>query len=129
MNTIAQELAIKIMARSNCIKNDNQNWIDRHEKAIDNLINRLPSGSGIDFGTTVNYSKTNTDKVVLISAYHVMDDNGFYAGIVDYRIIITPSLQFGFNVNIIGNFSSNGDAYGVKEYLLDIYDFALREEI
>jgi hypothetical protein len=58
-----------------------------------------------------------------------MNDDGSYTGIVDYRVIITASLQFGFNVNIVGNFSSNNDAYGVKEYLFDLYDFALREDV
>ena len=126
-NTIAQELAIRIMARSNCIENGNQSWLNKHEAVIELLIKQLPSGSGIDYGTSVNYSKSKTDKIVLDSAYHVMNDDGYYTGIIDYRVVVTPSLQFGFNVNVIGNFSSNRDAYGLKEYLFDIYLDALNE--
>jgi len=127
--TLAQALSAKITARANCIKSGNLNWLGNHEHDIDMLIKRLPSGGGIDFGTSVNYNKTNINKIVLKSALHVMNDNGYYLSIVDYQVVITPSLQFDFKIRIIGNFGTNPDANGLKEYLIDIYDYALRKEV
>jgi len=126
--TLAQALSAKVTARTNCIKNGNDEWVGNHEHSIYLLINQLPSGSGIDFGTFIDYNKTSSDKLVLKSAFHVMDDNGFYSSIIDYMIVVTPSLQFGINVRIIGSFSTNPDAYGLKEQLIDTYNMAFREE-
>lgn len=129
-DTVVQRLATLIMARLNCTKSGNINWQDRHESSIETIIKEnLPSGSGIDGETTIDYEKSKPDRIVIDSSYHVMDENGMYAGWVDYRVIITPSLQFGFESNIIGNFSGNRDAAGVKDYLYEIYEHALSEVI
>jgi len=75
-----------------------------------------------------NYDKTSANKLVLKSAFHLMNDNGYYSSVVDYLIVVTPSLQFGINVRIVGSFSTNPDAYGLKEQLIEIYDTVFREE-
>ena len=119
--TIAQSIASAIGARDHCLDNNNQSWVDKHENNIEALVKQLPSGSGIDYGTRLDYERSTSNKLVFLSAFHVMDENGYYAGIVDYRVIVTASLVFGCEVNIIGNFSGNKDAYGVKDYLFDLY--------
>lgn len=125
MTTIARAIAQGVTARANCIENDNHCWVSKHENRIDDLLQQLPSGSGIDYGTFLDYERSTQEKIVLYSSYHVMNDDGYYTGIIDYRVIITASLLSGIDINIVGNFSSNSDAYGVKDYLIDLYGDAL----
>ena len=126
MKTLAQVLAKTVDARINCINSGNQEWLDNHEYKIENtLMEKLPSGSGIDNGNELDYDKSTGEKLVINSAFHTMDDNGGYDGWVDFRVVVTASLQHGFNLNIIGNFSSNKNAFGLKEYLYEIYDYTL----
>jgi len=130
MQTVIQRLSGLIRARLNHIKNKNDNGQGAHEYSIEAIIeHRLPHGSGIDRKTTLDYEKSKPDRIVLHNSYHVMDENGYYAGWVDYRVIITPSLQFGYEINIIGNFSSNIESFGVKDYLYSTYEYALSETL
>lgn len=127
-DTVVQRFAGLIWARLNCIENKNDNWQYRHEDSIETIIkDRLPSVSEVDGETTINYEKSKPDRIVINSSCLVRDEWGGYAGWVDYRVIIKPSLQFGFELNIVGNFSSNRDAFGVKDYLYEIYEQALSE--
>lgn len=129
MTTIAQEIGKEVEAMENCTKRGKTDCIDDHQEKIEKIIKEfLPSGSGIDYGTTIDYKRTTQNRIVLTSAYHVMDENGYYAGIIDYRVIITASLAWGFDLNIVGNFASNKDAYGIKDYLFDLYIYKLSEE-
>jgi hypothetical protein len=128
MKTLAQALAKTVGSRINCINSGNTRWLDNHEYKIENtLMEKLPSGSGIDNGNELDYDKSTGEKLVINSAFHTMDDNGGYDGWVDFRVVVTASLRFGFDTNIIGNFSSNknAQAQGLKEYLHEIYDYAL----
>lgn len=122
-----QRLAGLIAARLNCIKNKNDNWQDAHEYSIEEIIKEhLPQGSGIDGETAIDYGKSKPDRIVINSSYHVMNENGLYAGWIDYKVIITPSLQFGFELNIVGNFSAKKQL-GLRDYLYQAYEHALSE--
>ena len=126
MKTLAQSLAGIVGARNRCVTSGNADWQYNHEHKIDMLINdKLPSGSGIDNGNKLNYEKSTSKKLVIDSSYHTMDDNGGYEECVAFRVIVTASLQLGFNINIVGEFSSNKYTHGLKEYLYEIYSQAL----
>ena len=124
--TIVQRLAILITARLNCIESKNEIWQGAHEYSIKEILkDRLPSGSGIDGETTIDYAKSKSDRIVIKSSYHVINEVGFYkGGWIDYRVIITPSLQFGFELNIVGNFSAKKQL-GLRDYLYEVYEHAL----
>lgn len=122
-----QRLARLIVARVNCIDNDNGNWADQHEVGIEMILATLPAGSGIDSGNEVDYDKSSINRIVINSSFHVMNDQGGYDGWIDYRVIITASLMFGFDVNIVGNFSSNKNAHGLKDSLVDLYSDSLSD--
>jgi hypothetical protein len=119
MKTLAQALLKTVDSRINCISAGNTEWLGNHEYKIENtLIPKLPSGSGIDNCNELDYDKSTGKKLVI---------NGW----VDFRVVVTASLRDGFDINIIGNFSSNknAQAQGLKEYLYEIYEYALRSAV
>lgn len=126
-DTVVQRFAGLIRARLDCIETKNENWQDAHEYSIETLLKKhLPSGSGVDGETTIDYGKSKPDRIVINSSYHVMNEMGGYTGWIDYRVIVTPSLQFNFDLNIIGNFSAKKQL-GLRDYLHGVYDHALSE--
>jgi len=125
MKTLAQKLARTLTARNNCVESGNKEWQDIHELKLDMLMDKLPSGSGIDSGNQLDLDCSACDKLVINSSYHCMNSFGSYDGWVDYKVTVTPSLQHGIYINIAGYFSLNKNAYGLKEYLHEKYDSAL----
>lgn len=53
-----------------------------------------------------------------------MDENGFYDGWTEHQVIITPDLQFGFNLRITGLNQND-----IKDHLYELFDDALRQDI
>lgn len=50
------ELARLVQARLNCIAQGNQEWLGKHEERIVELVKeQMPSGSGFDYGTKLDY--------------------------------------------------------------------------
>jgi len=57
-----------------------------------------------------------------------MDEYGYYRGWVDFKVIVTPSLQFGCDVRIKGPFSRalpRSVSYGLADYIQEQYDYAM----
>lgn len=122
---VYQEIASRLNAIENCEKRENWEWRDKHEEAIREIArNHLPSGSGIDTGTRIDFDKSNPEKIVLLMSYHHMNENGMYDGWTDHTITVRPSLQFGFNLTISGRNRND-----LKDYLHEVYEHALNREI
>jgi len=117
-------IAIAISARENCIKSGNTEWQDKHEESLWRYQALLPKGSGFDMGTAIDWEKSNRQKIVLNGHYHKMDENGFYDRWIDFRVVVTPSLQFDFDLKFVGNFGKDQD---LKEYLYCEFEFYLNE--
>ena len=102
-------------------------------QAMINLIrgyDMLPQGSGIDSGLHIDFDKSNDSKIVIEASYHCMDEYGGYDGWIDFSVIITPSLENDFDLYIVGYFSDRHSKYAhVKDYLEDIFQYALSEDI
>ena len=114
---IYENIARLVSARKHCVEIENDEWIDKHEDAILEIVeNELPSGSGFDSGTTIDLEKSTDDKLVFNTSYHFMDENGSYNGWEDYKIIVTPSLSFSFNVKVIGK-----NMQLIKDYIADVF--------
>ena len=92
-------------------------WSDRIEELCKNC---LPSGSGIDCGTTLNLDKSTPERLVFDASFHHMDECGFYDGWTDYQVIVTPSLWAGMTLRVTGRNKRN-----IKEYLAYTYREAL----
>lgn len=119
-----EDMSRTIEAYQNCLKSNNTDWEEKHEEHIQELINKLPHGSGIDGKWVINYDKYEV--IELGNFYHAMDENGFYVGYIDFTVKIVPSLAFGCKIKIIGNFGKRQD---IKEYLRDILSYDINQEI
>lgn len=119
-----QHIASAIDAMHRCDKEGNQEWGARHRATLNHIAdNLLPSGSGIDNGTTIDWSKSTGEKIVLSAGFHHMNDGGCYDGWTEHEIIITASLMFTINLRITGRNRND-----IKDYLNDVYDQALTTE-
>ena len=122
---VYQKLARTLDAYNNCVEKGNEEWTDKHMDTINRIVeNQLPSGSGIDSGCTIEHKRSK--HLLIYSSYHVMNENGMYNGWIDFTVKVNPSLMFGFDLLITGNFGKHQD---IKEYLYDLFGVALGQEI
>lgn len=123
--TVVKEIASKVQARLNCIQSGNTEWKLKHEQHAEALCKGfLPSGSGVDTGTKLDFDKSTAEKLVFTFGYHHMNENGMYSGWTDHKAIVTASLVFGIEIKITGR-----NRNGIKEYLNDRFDSDLSREI
>jgi len=133
-NKLYKVIAGRVIAIENCIRSGNTEWKEKHEETLDKAIGFLPSGSGLDNGTTVNFEMCKTDRIVLDSSFHVLDENGFYDGWIEFVIILTPSLLNDFNISIVGKFSNRKnnirkDCSDIKSYLAELFADTFNSEV
>lgn len=121
-----REIAARIQARENCRRMNppNSEWEDRHGVWLEYVEkNILPSGSGIDCGTTISEDESKPGKIVLLLSYHHMNDGGYYDGWTEHKVIITPSFD-GIDMRITGR-----DRNQIKDYLHDTYHYCLTRKV
>jgi len=100
-------------------------WEDRHRETLDTLgSEQMPSGAGIDAGTSLNLDESKPDRLVFNTSYHHMNDVGYYDGWTEHKVIVKPSLAFGITVDITG--SNRND---IKDYLVDVFRGALTTQV
>ena len=121
--SILRQISSTLTAIDNCINSKNGTWLERHRITLDGLAKELPKGSGFDIGTKID-EKSSRNKIILNTAFHFMDENGFYDGWEDYQIIVTPDLLYGFNIKIKGK-----DRQDIKDYIAEEFHYVLSKEI
>lgn len=121
-------LASTIDARRTCFARntaDSDVWMERHTYAIGQLATEcLPSGAGVDSGTTVDLELSHGERIVLHTAFHHMDDGGGYDGWTEHIVTVTASLIHGITLKISG--PNRND---IKDYLYDVFSNALRRQV
>lgn len=118
--TIAGQIANLIQAIENCDESGNVEWSARHCERLQALIrDHMPSGSGIDTGTTLAPSAT-PERLAFDCSFHHMDEFGGYCGWTDHRVTVRPSLVFGLTVTVGGR-----NRNGIKDYLGEVFYSAL----
>jgi len=118
-------LAAKLLAKENCEKTRNQEWLDRHSRDIERLVkDHMPSGSGVDAGTKLDWNRSTPQKLVFETSYHHMNDSGYYDGWTEHTVIVRPSLWNEIEISIGGS-----DRNDIKEYLHQVFHEALMQEI
>lgn len=81
----------------------------------------LPRGSGLDMGTKI---VSATDRqIVLTTAFHHMDEHGYYAGWTDHTIRVRPSLLYDVVLTISGPNRNQ-----IKDYLHEVFSYVLCAE-
>ena len=114
---VYQKIAQLLNAHSTCVDLNNTEWIEKHNDSIEFICdNILPSGSGIDSGVKFNFDESNPNKLVFNTSFHHMDEYGYYDGWTDHKLILKPSLAFGYNLKITG-YNKNE----IKDYLSDVF--------
>jgi hypothetical protein len=53
-----------------------------------------------------------------------MNENGFYNGWSDHKVIVTPSLAFGMNIKITGENRND-----IKDFLFDVFEHDLNYDL
>jgi len=125
MSPLYQKFASALSGFINSQKNNNQLWIIKHEESIDDLLKEhMPSGSGFNSGTCLEYEKSTPEKLVFGTYFHHMDENGYYTKTTYHEIVVTPSLLYGFSLKITGKNYND-----IKEYIGDIFNQSLLKEI
>lgn len=123
------ELATAVAARRNCAQTvngmpKNAEWFDKWSDRIDELMDLMPSGSGFDSGTKIDLDASHAEKLVFTTAYHHMNDAGYYDGWTEHTITVTPSFAFKCNIRISGR-----NRNGIKEYIADTFEHHLAQEV
>ena len=121
------QIASTLEAFNNCMAATprNDEWAARHTSTVDDLTEQfMPSGSGIDSGCTFDWDESKPNRMVFNTSYHHMNDHGYYDGWTEHKIIVTPSLTSQFDLKITGR-----DRNEIKEYLADVFQSALSDEI
>ena len=120
----------KLQTISDCVRILKSDYIQPHQQAwkvkaqekLDKVLDSLPSGSGIDNGTKIDFDKSSEDKIVLEVGFHHMNDHGYYIGWTHHVLTVTPSFNFGPNIKIAGPNKNQ-----IKDYLGEVYLHALQE--
>lgn len=115
-----QAIATTLQAIRNCEESGNSEWLQTHNERLDNMVREhMPSGSGFDAGTTLD-DDSKPERLVFATSYHHMDKHGGYSGWTEHKVIVTPSLQFGFNIRVTGR-----DRNATKDYIADVFNTVL----
>jgi uncharacterized protein YukJ len=108
---------------------DNLSFKPYTEQAIENIDNIIdnyfPSGSGIDSSCKYDKESSTPEKIVITFGFHFMNDNGFYDGWIDYKLIVKAdkNMVYPYIIKIVGK-----DRQDVKSYLYDIFYTVLKTE-
>lgn len=121
---VYQKLASPVGALKRCQERNNEEWVDRHQDTIDELMQGAPSGSGVDSGTELLIPQCGDERIVLSCDYHHMDDNGMYSGWTHHQISVTPSFVGGFTLKISGPNRNQ-----IKDYLGDLFHQWLDQDL
>ncbi len=120
--TVIQAIDAALQARRNCERAGNAEWFQKWDDRL-TWIEReiLPSGSGINNGTTIN--RDRKDGIVLETSFHHMNDDGCYDGWTDHAILVRPAFT-GIDITVSGK---NRNA--IKGYLAETFEHVLTSEI
>jgi hypothetical protein len=122
--TVAQAIAASFAAWQNCKRSGNTDWEVRHSERIRRLLDLMPSGSGFDSGTLLDFARTTPEKLVFTTAFHHMDESGGYAGWTSHLVTVRPSFVHDMTLTVSGR-----DRNDIKEYIVQTFEAALSAEV
>jgi hypothetical protein len=111
-----QRLSVILGAKKRCEASNNQEWLEKHEKTIQEIMSSAPRGSGIDSGTILLEDKCiEGQRLVFQADFHHMDKYGFYSGWTTHTITVYPTFS-GIQLDISGRNRNE-----LKSYLYEIF--------
>lgn len=118
--TVAYALASLIQARANCERSGNLEWYGKHRATAERIVKDfMPSGSGIDLGTQLDFERSTPTKLVFQTGFHHMNDGGMYDGWTDHTVTVRPTFT-GLDLRVSGS-----NRHDIKDYLAEVFDSAL----
>lgn len=122
---VYEAIAQAFIARENCARSGNAEWYARHEDNLRALCREyLPSGSGFDNGTGLDFSSSRVNRLVFETSFHHMDENGSYCGWSGHSVILTPDLGLRFDVRVTGR-----NVRGIKDYVAETFTHAFNDDV
>lgn len=118
-----REIANILQAVRNCRAAGNREWELKHDDRLDELIDLLPSGSGLDNGVRLDGPACKSNKLVFMTSFHHMNENGMYDGWTEHAITVAPSFD-GIDIHVSGK-----DRNQTKDYLAEIFHYALTQDV
>lgn len=118
-----QKLATAVDALHTCERTGNDWAAKWHERITDAVNDCLPSGSGFDNGTAIDINASHGEKLTFRTAFHHMNQHGFYDGWTSHNVIVRPSLIHGFTVHVTGR-----DRNDIKAYIAECFSSALASQ-
>jgi hypothetical protein len=96
--------------------------LERSEERLARLMETAPSGSGFDAGTQIDEDRSDT--LVFTTAFHHMNEGGYYDGWTEHTVRVKPSLAWGFDLTVSGR-----DRNDIKDYIADTFACWLNEMV
>lgn len=122
--TVIHRLASAFDAHITCKARSNQEWAHKHRDTIETICKgHLPSGSGFDGGTTLDFDKSTSEKLVFRTAFHHMGEHGGYDGWTEHDVIVTPSFVSSVTIRVTGRNQND-----IKDYIGEMFHDALLRE-
>lgn len=120
-----KKLAGLVIAYQNTLKAGNGEWQERHRAAGDWLCKEhLPSGSGFDNGTKLNWERSSPECLFFGTSFHHMDESGGYDGWTHHHVRVRASLAFGIAIMVDGKNRND-----IKDVIHEAFEVALKQEI
>ena len=112
-----QVIAQTFAAYQNCEKSGNAEWMERHAEKIESIVKeRFPRGSGFDSGTSFDWQAATPEKLVFVTYFYHISEQGGYDGWSEHRITVRPSLVFGFTLTVSGKNRNR-----IKDYISEVF--------
>lgn len=120
--TVIRQLASCLDAYRNCVASGNVEWERAHLERIRTIErNYMPSGSGLDNGTRVDVDSCRANRIVFTTAYHHMNENGYYDGWTDHVVTVRPGFN-GLEIKVYGRNRND-----IKDHIAETFDWCLNE--
>lgn len=124
MAPLYRVIAQRLQAIANCEASDNAEWAERHTDVVEALVREhMPSGSGFDCGTKLDFDRSTLERLVFASEYHHHGEQG-YTGWTQFRVTVRPSLMYEVELTISGR-----DRNGFKEYAYEVFRNAILTQV
>lgn len=114
VKNVARILATFCESRHNADKSGNTLWFNHWTSIVRKVVEEyMPSGVKIDL------DKSNSKKLVFHTAFHHMDENGYYDGWTEHTVTVRAAFD-GFEITISGK-----DRNEVKDHLHEVFSVTL----
>ena len=120
--TLAAAIVAVQTSIDNCRAHGNTEWLARWQTRMARLKDLLPSGGGIDSGTTIE--SIDRDAIVLSCSFHHMNENGYYDGWTEHKIRILPCFDGGVDVRVSGRNRNE-----IRDYLGETYEYTMTRHV